>query len=171
LEAADDYLTKFAKLMRSVLENSEEKEVSLAEDLKTLELYMQLESLRLNNKFSYEIKVDENIDTENTLIPPLILQPFVENSIWHGIAHKKDNGKIIISIKKEEDMIHCTVDDDGVGITPSEKQVQKKSLGMKITASRIEILNKIKKTNASVSVSRLNQGTRAEVRLPLQLSF
>ena len=62
------------------------KEVTLEDDLKALELYMQLEALRLKNKFTYEIKVDENIDCENTLVPPLILQPFVENSIWHGIA-------------------------------------------------------------------------------------
>ena len=90
---ASGYITKFAKLMRMILENSEQKEVTLEDDLKALELYMQLEALRLKNKFTYEIKVDENIDCENTLVPPLILQPFVENSIWHGIAKRTALGK------------------------------------------------------------------------------
>ncbi len=172
LQAADNYLTKFAKLMRSILENSEQKEVSLTEDLKALELYMQLESLRMNNKFTYEIKVDPGIDKENTQIPPLILQPFVENSIWHGIAKKEGNGKILVHIEKEGEMINCIVEDDGIGIqTATAASTEKKSLGMKITNSRINIINKTKKTNASVQLSSLQQGTRAEVKLPLQLSF
>jgi tetratricopeptide (TPR) repeat protein len=172
LSAANNYLTKFAKLMRSILENSEQKEVSLADDLKALELYMQLESLRLNNKFTYQIKVDDNIDKENTQIPPLILQPFVENSIWHGIAGKEGNGKILITIKKEGEMVNCIVEDDGIGIQNSAiTTTEKKSFGMKITRSRIDIINKTKKTNASVKLSGLQQGTRAEVKLPLQLSF
>lgn len=171
LHAADEYLTKFASLMRSVLENSDLKEVSLEEDLKVLELYMQLESVRLNHKFTYEITVADDIDKENTMIPPLILQPFVENSIWHGIAQKEGKGKIIITIKKEKNMINCTVDDNGVGLKPNGNQLQRKSMGMKITKSRIEIINKIQKTNASVRVLNLDDGARAEVRLPLQLNF
>ncbi|HEY5406707.1 MAG TPA: histidine kinase, partial [Ginsengibacter sp.] len=115
LQAAENYLIKFAKLMRSILENSEQKEVSLADDLKALELYMQLESMRMNNKFTYEIKVDPAIDKENTKIPPLILQPFVENSIWHGIAKKEGTGKILVHIEKEGNMINCIVEDDGIG--------------------------------------------------------
>src|SRR5690606_13954290 len=111
----DTYLTKFAKLMRLILENSEHKEVPLADDLQALELYMQLEALRLNNKFEYTIEVDENLDTENTLVPPLLLQPFVENSIWHGIARKEGSGRITVSVKRENDMLKCTVEDDGVG--------------------------------------------------------
>jgi tetratricopeptide (TPR) repeat protein len=173
-QLADDYLTKFAKLMRLILENSEHKEVALADDLKALELYMQLESLRLNNKFSYEIKVDENIVTENTMIPPLLLQPFVENSIWHGIAGKEGSGTIIIRIKKEGETINCMVEDDGVGrkktITNSEvNSGLKKSLGMKITSDRIAVLNKLKNANATVEVTNLSQGTRVEVKLPLEL--
>ena len=108
------YTTKFAKLMRMILENSEQKEIPLAEDLKALELYMQLESMRMQHKFNYEIKVHEDIDPENTLIPPLILQPFVENSIWHGISKKQGVGKILISIKKEGNMINCIVEDNGI---------------------------------------------------------
>jgi tetratricopeptide (TPR) repeat protein/two-component sensor histidine kinase len=178
VQEADRYLSKFAKLMRMILENSEQKDVSIADDLKALELYMQLEALRMNNKFTYEIKVDDAIDKEATLIPPLILQPFVENSIWHGIAQKEGNGKILIHIKKEnEDMINCIVEDDGIGrkksaaIKTITTKQEKTSLGMKITQSRIDILNKIKNTNAAVQVSDLAQGVRVEVKLPLAISY
>lgn len=172
-KSADNYLTKFAKLMRLILENSEQKEITLAEDLKALELYMQLESLRMKNKFSYEIKVDEAIDKETTLIPPLILQPFVENSIWHGLARKQGEGKILIEIKKEGEMINCIVEDNGVGRERSKAAVvtEKKSLGMKITKARIGILNRIKKSYATVELLDLKDGTRVEVKLPLELSF
>lgn len=172
INAADDYLVKFSQLMRLILENSEKKEVSLSSDLKALELYMQLESERLNNKFTYQITIDKDIDAGNTLIPPLLLQPFVENSIWHGIADKQGNGKISIFIKKEGNMINCIVEDDGIGLqnTTGEK-TGKKSLGMKITRARIDILNKTKNANASLQLFSLQQGTRAEVKLPLQLSF
>jgi LytS/YehU family sensor histidine kinase len=157
-----------------ILENSEKKEIPLAQDLKALELYMQLESLRLNNKFSYEIKTDKEIDIDNTLIPPLLLQPFVENSIWHGIAKKEGNGRIVVQIKKENKMISCTIEDDGIGRSAaeiSEPALEKKSLGMKITKSRIDILNRVKKSNASVELSDLSQGTKAQIKLPLELSF
>ena len=175
--AANHYLSKFARLMRMILENSESKEVSLADDLKALELYMQLEGMRMNNGFSYNILVDDAIDIENTLVPPLLLQPFVENSIWHGISKKEGGGKILIHIKKEGDMINCVVEDNGVGRTqnariPDDDQPgEKKSLGIKITRARIDIVNKIKKTRAVVEVSDLAEGTRVEVKLPLELSF
>src|SRR5690606_38811090 len=77
--SASNYLTKFAKVMRQILENSVENDISLEEDLKILDLYLQIEAMRLKNKFTYAIKVDDTIDTENTLVPPLILQPFIEN--------------------------------------------------------------------------------------------
>ncbi|HEY5407037.1 MAG TPA: tetratricopeptide repeat protein [Ginsengibacter sp.] len=170
------YTSKFAKLMRMILENSEKKEIPIAQDLKALELYMQLEALRMHNKFVYEINVDDAIDQENTLIPPLILQPFVENSIWHGLSQKESDGKIWISIRKEGNMINCIVEDNGVGITEKATDEQiahadKKSLGMKITKSRIDVINRVKKTNATVTFSNLDEGTKIEVRLPEALAF
>jgi tetratricopeptide (TPR) repeat protein len=172
-ELAGDYLAKFAKLMRLVLENSEKKEIVLADDLKALELYMQLEARRMNHKFSYELNVDANIDPETTLVPPLLLQPFVENSIWHGIAKKQGTGKIIISVIKEDDMIKCVVEDDGIGrqeaISHQDSlSVEKKSLGMKITNARISILNKVKNTTAGVQLFDLAQGTKVELKLPFE---
>ena len=126
----------------------------------------------MKNKFSFDINIDNDIDPENTLVPPLILQPFVENSIWHGISKKATKGNISISIRKEGDMINCIVEDDGVGIIKSETIVEeKKSLGMKITKARIDLINTLKKANASIQAFSKNEGYRVEVRLPLELTF
>jgi len=172
---ASDYLTRFAKVMRMILEHSQHQEVPLADDLKALELYMQLESLRMNHKFSYSIQVDDAIDQENILIPPLILQPFVENAIWHGFSTKEGKGNLLIRIEKNNEMLQCTVEDDGVGRTQSAmvkpQQAEKKSLGMKITKSRIDIINRIRKTNAGIELTDLAQGMRVVVTLPLELAY
>lgn len=171
---ASSYLTKFSKLMRNILENSEQKEVLIADDLKALELYMQLECMRLNNKFSYEIKIDDAIDEDAVLVPPLILQPFVENSIWHGIANKEGNGKICIYIKKVADnQVSYVVEDDGIGRKQTQalhtdiQAFEKTSLGLKITQARIDIFNRLKSSRASVKLTDLAQGMKVEVLLPL----
>ena len=164
---ADYYLSKFGKLMRSILENSEVKEIPIAEEIKMLELYMQLEASRLNDKFSYEFKIDPAIDIENTFIPPLILQPFVENSIWHGLAKSNETGKITIEITHNNDLLNCIVEDNGVGRTENLEK-KNKSFGLKITKDRLELLNKMKNTNASVNIVDLEKGTRVEVNLPFE---
>lgn len=171
LDTADLYLTRFASLMRMVLENSGNAAVSLADDLKALETYMQLECLRMNNRFTYDIRVDESIDREMTLVPPLLLQPFVENSIWHGISGKGGKGKIIVRVQKEKEMIYCTVEDNGPGrnmsssLAPGQKR---KSLGMKITASRIAMINKFEHGPASLEITNLEEGMKVAIRLPLE---
>ncbi|MBS1742370.1 MAG: tetratricopeptide repeat protein [Bacteroidetes bacterium] len=170
---ADRYLSKFAKLMRLILENSEKKEIPLKDDLRALELYMMLESLRMKHKFTHSIIVDETINPETTLVPPLILQPFVENAIWHGIAGKEGNGKITIRIQKEAgERMHCIVEDDGVGRKKSAEKnntttTGKSSLGMKITQARIDVLNKTKNANAGITFTDLEPGLRVTVTLPL----
>jgi tetratricopeptide (TPR) repeat protein len=173
VESASNYLIKFAKIMRQTLENSMQNAIPLEEDLKMLELYLQVESMRLNNKFTYTINIDNAIDVENTLVPPLILQPFIENSIWHGLSNKASNGHIDISIKKEGNMLVCIVDDNGVGRTlkPEVDSIGNKSLGIRITKSRIDILNKKKYANGSLKVIDKEQGVRVEVKLPLQVAF
>jgi len=172
---ASDYLTRFAKVMRMILENSQYPEVPLQDDLKALELYMQLEALRMDNRFSYEVKVDDNIDPEITLVPPLILQPFVENAIWHGFSGKTDPGKIVIRVYKENNMLKCVVEDNGIGREKSAASKQpeknKKSLGMKITRARIDIINQIKKSNAAVDLIDLAQGMRVVVTLPFEQEY
>jgi tetratricopeptide (TPR) repeat protein len=167
--SADLYLSKFAKLMRTILENSDKRDISLSEDLSALELYIQLESLRFKDGFDYEIKVDSHIDQENTFLPPLLLQPFVENSIWHGLSEKQGKGKISIQIVTDGNMIRCIVEDNGVGRKQAklqEKTNSSKSMGMKITQSRIDILNKLQNTNSKVNLIDLSEGLRVELSLP-----
>ncbi|THV58194.1 tetratricopeptide repeat protein [Flagellimonas alvinocaridis] len=172
VKQADDYLVKFAKLTRSILENSEKKWISLEEDLELMELYMQLESLRLENKLHYSIVVDESIDPDNTLVPPMILQPFVENSIWHGIAKRTTDGTIDITIKNEGDMLLCVVEDNGVGRSKKVPQEEhKSSLGVKITKNRIDIINHLKNTKGSIAMIDKEMGLRVELKLPLELQF
>ena len=159
--------------MRQTLENSNQKEITLQDDLQLIELYMQIEAMRLDNKFSYSIEVDEAIDVENTLVPPLILQPFIENSIWHGISKKEDKGHIKIQIKKDKDMIVCVVDDDGVGLKENKGNSERISLGQSITKDRIDIINKIKKTKGTVVIKNKpeGKGVNVEVKLPLEIAF
>ncbi|WP_339918419.1 tetratricopeptide repeat-containing sensor histidine kinase [Yeosuana marina] len=172
IDTANEYLLKFSKLTRSILENSEKKWISLEDDLQLMELYIQIETLRLKNKLSYNIKIDKNIDTENTLVPPLILQPFIENSIWHGIERKKSKGHILIDIKKENQMIVCIVEDDGIGRKKTINiKSENTSMGVKITKSRLDIINKQKKTNGSIVMIDKTQGLRVELKLPFELRF
>ncbi|MEP6682760.1 MAG: tetratricopeptide repeat protein [Parafilimonas sp.] len=177
-----EYLSKFANLMRLTLENSREQEVPLEKDLHALELYMQLEALRFKNSFTYSIEIDPQLDKEDTLIPPLLLQPFVENAIIHGLQDN-ENGLIKISVKKEKDtMICCIIEDNGNGnketIASNYNEERKhKSLGKKIISERLNIINQIKKVKTSVHIFDLNNkernesGMRVELLLPLQLAF
>lgn len=171
-EEADLFLGKFAKVMRMSLENSEQKEITLAEDLKGLEIYLQLEARRLNNKFDFEILIDGGIDPEDILVPPMLLQPFVENSIWHGIAPKDGKGNIRIRVSRKGEMLSCVVTDDGVGRQEkgNSSLPGKTSMGVKISQARIDILNKVKKSNASLEVSDTGQGVRVELLLPVMMA-
>lgn len=171
-EKASYFTIRFAKLMRMVLENSEQKEITLRDELAALEMYLQVEKLRLDNKFDYSILVDENIDSDNLFVPPLILQPFAENSIWHGITPKAGRGKINIVINKENDMLRCIIEDDGIGRAKTNGNIEpgRQSLGMKITADRIKLLNKLRNTHASFHISDKEQGVHAEISLPLLMN-
>lgn len=172
VEKANTYLMKFAKLTRAILENSEKKWITLQEDLELTELYIEIEALRLKNKLFHKIEVDEKLDAENTLVPPMMLQPFIENSIWHGIAPKEGQGNIDIQIKQEKEMVICTVDDNGVGrkksfATGSENY----SMGVKITKNRLDIISQLKKVKGSIHMFDKTEGLRVELKLPLELRF
>lgn len=173
-QSASDYLSKFAKLMRLTLENSEKKEILLSEDIALLKTYMDIERKRFNNKFNYTIQVDSNLDAENIVVPPMILQPFIENSIVHGLSQKEAPGLITISFKAENNMLICSVDDNGIGRKHSvlnKNNPDNKSMGMAITKSRIEIINKLKNTNGTVEIIDKTEGTRIDVSLPMQFAF
>ncbi len=173
-QSASDYLSKFAKLMRLTLENSEKKEILLIEDIALLRTYMDIERKRFNQKFNYTIDVDSHLDAENIVVPPMILQPFIENSIVHGLSQKEDIGLITISFKAEKNMLICSVDDNGIGRKNSatnKNNPDNKSMGMAITKSRIEIINKLKNTNGTVNIIDKTEGTRIDVSLPIQFAF
>jgi len=173
------YLAKFAQLMRLILSNSSEPFVSIKDELKTLTYYMEIENLRFDDKFNYKIKVDPEIDEEFIGIPPMIIQPYVENAILHGIIHKPDKGNISISLTLQQETILCEVEDDGVGRQKaheikSQSGLKHKSRGMLITKERLEILNKQVKGRISVNVidktdeSDKACGTKVEIIIPFK---
>lgn len=180
---ASRYLTKFAQLIRLILNNSKSHMVKLNDELKALELYIEMESFRFNNKFDYTIEVENGVATEQIDIPPLILQPFVENAIWHGLMHKEDGrGQISIQVKpcEQDDHTICfVIEDNGIGrekagIIKTRSATQHKSVGTKITQDRIEMTNKLYETNAKVEIVDLKDaytakpiGTRVIVHLPI----
>ena len=148
-ENASIYLTKFSKLIRLILENSEHQKVSLLDEWNMLTSYIELESIRFNNRIEYKLDLDDSVDMENTLIPSMILQPFVENAIWHGLLPKAKKGTIRIKITEEEDHLHCSIIDDGIGREASmklnkESKHKKSSMGIKITADRLKLMTKEK---------------------------
>ncbi len=178
IEKAGSYLIRFSKLIRLILENSMHPEVTLQEDIDALELYMEMESMRLNNKFDFSFEIDKGLDAGGILVPPLLLQPFVENAIWHGLLPKPEQGHITIRVNREGDkMIRCEVEDNGVGREKSQSAQKmngkKKSLGMAITRERIELINRKKGTQAYFNMVDLKSsnnealGSRVEVLLPL----
>lgn len=169
--AANNYLIKFSKLMRQTLENSEKDEITIKEDIDHLISYLEIEKKRFANGFDYSINIESSL--ENALIPPMMLQPFVENSIWHGISQLKKQGLILIEAKKENNMVLYIIDDNGIGRNKSKNQrhPNKTSFGIKITKDRIDIINQRKKTNASLRIIDKEQGTRVEMRLPLAKHF
>lgn len=139
-DKANDFIADFAQLMRKILENSGKSQITLQEELETLSLYLELEKLRCKNCFSYEIKVDDQILTHIAHIPPLIIQPFVENAIWHGILplRGKTKGLIVIEIMKTNDQkLSITIFDNGVGFVNKNHHRQQTSKGIEITKQRI----------------------------------
>ncbi|MEH6407144.1 MAG: histidine kinase, partial [Leeuwenhoekiella sp.] len=169
-KTADEYLMKFARLTRAILENSEKKWISLQEDIELLELYMDAEKLRLNNQFSYTITISKEIDQNNVLIPPLMIQPFVENSIWHGFKDSLTYGEITIKVHTNEEFVILTVDDNGVGRQTIAVE-QKKSMGLKITKTRLDIISRLKNLPGELNITDKTNGTQVELKLPLITKF
>ncbi len=127
-DSAQSFLSKFARLMRYILENSRKTFVPVEDEVNTLQLNMELEQLRFDNKFDFEIKVDETIDLEYTFIPPMLIQPFIENAIIHGLANKQSDGKILVELQKNGELMHCIVEDNGIG---REKAIELKEKSSK----------------------------------------
>jgi LytS/YehU family sensor histidine kinase len=145
-ETAADYLTRFARLIRMVLNNSLKKTISLDKELETLNLYLYMESLRYKNNFQYKINCSDNIDTSAIFIPPLLLQPIAENAVWHGLMNKDGNRELVIDLHVEDNMLHCKITDNGVGrkkaaLMKSKSAEKNKSMGLEVTKNRLALLS------------------------------
>jgi tetratricopeptide (TPR) repeat protein len=176
-EIASDYLIKFSKLIRLILDNSRSETISIEKELETLKLYVVLEAARFDNKFKCVYHVAEDVDTNSIKIPPMLLQPFVENAIWHGLMQKEGNGTITIEIKmNNEEFLNVSIIDDGIGREKAaelkSKSATHKSHGLKVTSQRIEMMNKLNSTGAKVHIVDLKDeqgnatGTKVELIIP-----
>ena len=171
--AANKYLSDFSKLMRSVLENSQEDFISLAEEIDILKLYLKLEHNRFSEKFDYEFTLDESLNKEQIQIPPMLVQPYVENAIWHGLRYRENKGFLSVKINKEQQQVFIEIEDNGIGRKRSRalktiNQQKNESTGMNNIEHRVEIINRMYATNINAKVIDLpdDSGTRIELRVP-----
>jgi LytS/YehU family sensor histidine kinase len=173
------YLSKFAQLMRGILENSRQAMISLEEEINTLNLYIELEQLRFQNKFEFKLEVDPGLNPESSFIPPMLVQPFAENAIKHGLKNKDRDGQLKIAFKKKDQLLECVIEDNGVGREKANSlnvtgNKDHQSLGMQVTRERLDGLKKEKNLNSDLSIMDLvNEngealGTRVVVLFPFE---
>lgn len=167
-EHASLLLTKFSRFVRQVLDNTKTEWIALQDEIKALQIYIELEQLRFENKFEVHINISSDIDKQMIHVPPLIIQPYVENAIWHGLLHKKTGIPALwISCWKEDDLLFLQIKDNGIGREAS-RNIQKSSLsshkshGLKVTEERLQILNQIYNVDASVNIVDLKSGEEAD---------
>jgi tetratricopeptide (TPR) repeat protein len=171
------YLTKFATLMRLILNSSQEVVVPIDQEVQALDLYMELEALRFRDRFSYSISIDDNIDQYEMQIPSMLIQPFVENAIWHGIMHKEGPGKVEVTMKLEGEKVKCTITDDGIGREKAMEirdrtKPEHESQGLEITRKRLEVVNALTPKEAAFTLTDLEDdlgnatGTKVEFNIP-----
>jgi tetratricopeptide (TPR) repeat protein len=175
---ASEYLTKFSRLVRLILQNSQASLIPLDNEIESLNLYLELEALRFDYHFDYEICIDDELQSGNLQVPPLFIQPFVENAIWHGLMHKEDRGHLKIELIKKDEMLCCRVTDDGIGrkkaLDIKDKSASKyKSMGMRITEERIAVLQHGNKEETFIQVTDLVSpdgtagGTEVFLKIPI----
>ena len=175
-EAASDYLTRFSRLIRMVLINSQKSMITLEDELDMLRLYLDMERLRFNNVFDYNITFTNTLEPAAVFIPPLMLQPFCENAIWHGLMHKTGQGKLDIALSIQDDILYCSITDNGVGRLKSAELKSKsaerqKSLGLKITNNRLALLNKRSREDSHYEMNDIldekgnTGGTQVDIRI------
>jgi ligand-binding sensor domain-containing protein len=177
--AALKYLSKFAKLMRRIMDNSKLQMIPVAEEISALNLYLELEVMRFENKFQYLITVDATVDQNYDRIPSMLIQPYVENAIIHGLLPKKESGKITITLHRQGDTILCTIEDDGIGRKKAEefkknRVQQHKSMGMSITQERLDVLNSSLNSNLYVEITDIYKngktaGTKVQLVIPIEI--
>jgi tetratricopeptide (TPR) repeat protein len=173
---ASEYLSKFSRLVRLILQNSQEAFIPLEREIEALQLYLELESLRFDKKFDYKIVVDHEVETTVLRVPPLIVQPYVENAIWHGLMHKKERGHLAVNLYTAQNNLFCKIIDDGIGRKKAEELKNKigsthKSIGLRITADRIAMLQHQNETSITINDLVLADGepggTEVLIKLPV----
>ena len=175
---ASEYLTKFSRLIRLILQNSQEALIPLESELHALQLYLEMESLRFDDQFEYKIQVNDDIDVSMVKVPPLFIQPYAENAIWHGLMHKQEKGHLEIEVSREANMLCCRLTDDGIGRKKAGELKSKsaysyKSMGMRITADRIAMLQQQSQVKSSIQVTDpmlpngAVGGTEVLIKMPL----
>jgi len=175
---ASEYLTKFSKLVRLILQNSQASLITLDSELEALELYLDLEALRFEHHFTYKISVPKDMDIEVLKVPPLIIQPYAENAIWHGLMHKEEKGHLEIEVCQEDDHLFFKITDDGIGrkqaaALASKSATKHKSMGLRITADRIAMLQSSKGKESPVTINDLVNadgsiaGTEVIIKMPV----
>lgn len=172
--SANKYLSEFARLMRTVLEHSKQDFVVLSAEIEVLKRYLNLEHIRFQDQFDYDFEVDDDIDVDRLLIPPMLVQPYIENAIWHGLRYKKTKGKLEVKFLQTENDIKIIVIDDGIGREESKRiktknQKQNKSTGIKNTASRLQLIKDVHGIPIKSKITDLHAdgtGTHVEILLP-----
>ncbi|MCD4734968.1 MAG: histidine kinase, partial [Bacteroidales bacterium] len=147
-ENASDYITKFSKLLRLILKNSRQNQISLTDELHALEIYLEFEQMRFSKKFDFDIKIAETVNTDKIQVQPMTIQPFVENAIWHGLMPKENDRLLRIAVKKNEKYLNIVIEDNGIGREEAAKirkdeLSETKSYGLQITEDRMNIMNRI----------------------------
>ena len=174
--SANKYLSEFSRLMRMVLENSKHDFVSLTSELKTLELYLGLEHLRFEDKFDFQFDVKVE-SSDEVKVPPMLIQPYIENAVWHGLRYKEKKGMLKVECTESERRLLWIIQDNGIGRSRSKElktkhQSEGKSTGMKNTEERLRIIKQLYNQDISLSVSDLNQdgtGTKVEIEIPKKI--
>ncbi len=175
---ASEYLTKFSRLVRLILQNSQSSLIPLESELEALQLYLELESVRFDHHFHFFIRIADDIDLSSLKVPPLIIQPYAENAIWHGLMHKEEKGNLQIELYEQGDTLCCKITDDGVGRKKagdlkSKSASKHKSMGMQITANRIAMLQKQKHSAPQIKITDLilpdgkPGGTEVLLKIPM----
>lgn len=171
---ANQYLTKFSKLMRGVMENSTEDFIPFQQELDLLQNYLALEKTRFSDKFDYEIEVDESLNTQSLKVPGMLVQPFLENAIWHGLRYRTTKGFLKLQFEKENQHLKIVIEDNGIGIEESKKQKTehqkaRKGRGMKNTLERIALLNDLyhQEIQCNITDKQEAQGVFVEIRYKL----
>ncbi|MCB0471626.1 MAG: histidine kinase [Flavobacteriaceae bacterium] len=174
-EKASDYITKFARLIREILKNSANLTIPLEDELSILSLYTKLEQMRMPGGFDYVVTIDETLDLTDIQVPPLLMQPFVENAIWHGFSDKREDKRITLNIYDEDDKIRCEIIDNGVGIRSKVHTVKnnenRKPFGLKASEDRIKLLHENK--NVYVIIEDISEayttGTKVTIKFPKKI--